>query len=238
MKNLLPIGALFLMFFPGANAQQTASSDGSPAPAGAHQYSIRAGTFMVELTKPLHAIKAQVGEEVTAVLEKALLRNGKVWIPVGSTVVGHVIEVKPFEKPEYESRLRISFNKLVSKTGDEISFTSPAVVLAVAPDKRAIPEFSGRGRTHTNSAAYGSSTARAYRCDGAIDQTSFELAVRGSDDASMGSILTPTARGALCMKGYELKDSPAGLIVNKDESIVLEYGTQMVISIKPDANNL
>lgn len=254
MKRLLPIGALILIFSLGANAQQTASVERNPPTASAHQYSIRAGTFMVELTKPLHAAKVQVGEEVIATLEKDLLRNGKVWVAKGSTVTGHVIEVQAYASPDYESRLRVVFDKLVSKSGDEIVFASPAVVLAVAPDKRAIPEIGGSngqsvreggnlpggsnfpdGRTPTNSAAYGSSTRRAYVCDATVDQTSFELAVRGSSDASLGSILTPTARGALCMKGYELKDAPAGLIVNKDKSIVLEYGTQMVITIKSEA---
>lgn len=67
MKKLLPIGALILTFSLGANAQQAASVERNPPVAGAHQYSIRAGTFMVELTKPLHAAKVQVGEEVIAI---------------------------------------------------------------------------------------------------------------------------------------------------------------------------
>jgi len=235
MERFAPVGTfILLIIFAGtATAQQMASSEETP-PAVAHQYSIRAGTFMVELTKPLHADRIQVGEEVMAILEKDLLSNGKTWVPIGSKVVGHVVEARPYDNPEHESRLRILFDKLFSKTGDEINFASPAIVLAVAPDKRVIPEFRSPGRTRTNSAAYGRSTSRAYRCDGSIDQTSFELAVRGSNDASVGSILTPTARGALCMGRLELKDSPAGLIVNKDKSVILEYGTQMVIAIQQE----
>lgn len=250
MRKLFSVG-LLLLFGVSVNAaawQSANSQQSTPAADSPHHYSIRTGTFAVELIKPLRASKLQTGDEVTAVLEKDLLRDGKLWIPKGSKVFGHVVEVKSYGKPDHESNLRIVFDRVVSKTGDEIAFESPAVVLAVAPDKRAVPEVPGSaGVSPVNTAPFGvspvntspydvspvnGSVRRAYFCDSHTDQTSFELAVRGSDD-SLGAVLTPSARGALCMGRLELKDDSTGMMVNKYKNVFLEYGTQMVIAINP-----
>lgn len=83
-----------------------------------------------------------------------------------------------------------------------------------------------------NTAPFSRPGGRVHFCDSQSDQTSFELAVRGSDD-SQGTLLTPSARGALCMGRLELKDNSAGLMVDKHANVFLEYGTQMVIAINP-----
>src|SRR5438309_10847552 len=91
----------------GVSAQQQGkASEAAPAASG----QLATGSMIyAELSKSIDAKKAKQGDEVVAKAQQAVLSQGKVLIPKGSKIVGHVTQVKPHEKDQPQSELGIAF---------------------------------------------------------------------------------------------------------------------------------
>jgi len=72
------------------------------------------------LSQPVDAKKNKPGDPVTAKTTEATKSEGKVAVPKGSKLIGHVTECKQRSKEEKESALGIVFDKAILKNGDEI----------------------------------------------------------------------------------------------------------------------
>lgn len=221
-----------------AMAQSSSSATGTSANASPSKtYTIRAGSFPLEITRELDTAKLVVGEEVPALLEKTLLRGGKVWIHAETKVVGHVTKVKASSKEDSESRLQIVFDKIVLKKGEEIIFQSPAMVEAIAPDKRLLPDPNRKGGDPwsprlTGSGAISTTNKGVRMYD--VDPRSFEPAVLGNNDLTLGLILTADAKGVLYLEDLKLEPEPSGpVLVSREKNIKLAYGTQVFVKITP-----
>ena len=193
-------------------------------PSETAQPVLRHGTFAVEVTIALNVEKLKVGDEVPALLEQNLMRNGKVFAAVGAKVRGHVTEVKPLTADSSESRLQVVFDSIVAN-GQEILFAAPAIVQALAPEKNGLPSRA---------------TVRGRRDEVVMPDTvsarSFQPAIRGGQREQGGRILTPEAHGALYLEDVELKDGPEGaVVVAHHKNLKLGYGTQMEIVIPEPA---
>jgi hypothetical protein len=116
----------------GASASSNNSASSS-ARAGQSSASLANGTTMnAALSQPLDVKKNKPGDQVTAKTTEATKSDGKVVIPKGSKLVGHVTECKQRSKDEKESALGIVFDKAILKDGREIPLNVTIQALAAA----------------------------------------------------------------------------------------------------------
>ena len=116
----------------GAQASSSTSASAS-AQAGQNSANISSGTTMnATLSQPVDAKKNKPGDQVTAKTTNAVKSEGKVVIPKGSKLMGHVTQCKARSKEEKESALGIVFDKAILKHGEEIPLNVTIQALAAA----------------------------------------------------------------------------------------------------------
>jgi hypothetical protein len=116
----------------GASASSNNSSSTS-AKAGHDSASLASGTAMnAALSQPVDAKKNKPGDQVTAKTTDVTKSDGKVVIPKGSKLVGHVTECKQRSKEEKGSALGVVFDKAILKNGEEIPLNVTVRALAAA----------------------------------------------------------------------------------------------------------
>jgi hypothetical protein len=94
-----------------------------------------AGTMMVaELRETVDSAKVKTGSLVKASVLQDVLVRGRIVIPHGSKLIGHVTETKVRSKDDPESHLGLVFDKVLIKIGKEIKeIAFNGNVLALAP---------------------------------------------------------------------------------------------------------
>ncbi len=103
----------------GAAASSNTSTSTS-AKSGHSSASLSHGTAMnAALSQPVDARKNKPGDQVTARTTEATKSEGKVVIPKGSKLIGHVTECKQRGKEEKESAVGMVFDKAILKNGEE-----------------------------------------------------------------------------------------------------------------------
>jgi hypothetical protein len=116
----------------GAQADSNTSNSTS-AQAGPKSASLTSGTeVQAVLTGSLDVKKNKPGDTVTAKTAQAVKSQGKVIIPRGSKLVGHVTEAKTRAKGESQSALGIVFDKALLKNGQEVPLNVTIQALAAA----------------------------------------------------------------------------------------------------------
>ena len=118
--------ALALCLAPNAWSQQTAagatgsgaaqaSAQGGAAPA------VTIGTrFKAELKSTLDARKVRAGQQVTAVTTSNVKEDGRVVLPKGTKLLGHVTEVSAESHGHAGSSIGVLFDEAVTKKGEHI----------------------------------------------------------------------------------------------------------------------
>jgi hypothetical protein len=127
----------------GEGARVSGSNSGSAqADAGKANVDLAGGTAInATLTRPVDAGKSKPGDEVTATAAEDIKSNGKLVIPRGSKLIGHVTSARPRgEKSSGEaagsasgkaaSELGIVFDKAVLKDGREVPLGAAVQALA------------------------------------------------------------------------------------------------------------
>jgi type IV secretory pathway VirB10-like protein len=71
------------------------------------------------LTTPLNSLDSRKGAEVTAVLSRPLVSDGKLILPQGSVLKGSVVQVRPARHWKHNGQLRFVFRDLVLPNGVE-----------------------------------------------------------------------------------------------------------------------
>jgi hypothetical protein len=110
-----------------------ASSANASAQIEKNSADIASGTTMnATLSHPVDAKKNKAGDEVTAKTTEAVKSDGKVIIPKGSTLKGHVTQATAREGANSHSALGITFDRVVMGGGREIpvNFTIQAISAA------------------------------------------------------------------------------------------------------------
>ena len=116
----------------GATASSNASNATS-ARAGQSSASLSSGTAMnASLSQPVDAKKNKPGDQVTAKTTEATKSEGRVVIPRGTKLIGHVTECKQRSKEEKESAVGIVFDRAILKSGEEIPLNVTIRALAAA----------------------------------------------------------------------------------------------------------
>src|SRR5262249_7531782 len=121
------------------SAQHNANQPGPQVQPGSIIYA--------ELNKSVDAKKAKQGDEVVAKTSQAVLSQGKVVIPKGSKLVGHVTQVKAHTKEQQQSELGIAFDHAVLKDGTQvpIAVTIQAIGASLVASSPAMDADSGGG---------------------------------------------------------------------------------------------
>lgn len=116
----------------GAQASTSTSASAS-AQAGKNSAALSNGTAVnASLTQAVDVKKNKPGDQVTAKTTEAVRSEGRVVIPKGSKLIGHVTECKQRGKEEKESALGIVFDKAVLKTGEEFPINVTLRAIAAA----------------------------------------------------------------------------------------------------------
>jgi hypothetical protein len=113
----------------GAKVSSDSSANGA-VQAGKNSADIANGTTMnATLTHPVDAKKNKAGDEVTAKTTEAVRSDGRVIIPKGSTLKGHVTQASARGEGQSESALGITFDRVVMSDGREMpmNFTVRAI---------------------------------------------------------------------------------------------------------------
>lgn len=116
----------------GAQASSGASASAS-AQAGQNSVTLSSGTTInAALSRPVDAKKNKEGDEVAAKTTQAVKSEGKVVIPRGSRLVGHLTRCKARSKEDKESALGIVFDTAILRNGQEVPLNVTIQALAVA----------------------------------------------------------------------------------------------------------
>lgn len=125
-------GNAFAQAQPGVQGNVSSEQKGSVSAdkSGAAANIASGSEANVKLTKPVDVGKNKVGDEVTATLSQDIKSGGKVAVPKGSKVIGHVTAAQVRGKGEAESKLGLVFDRAVLKDGHEVPLN--ATVQAIA----------------------------------------------------------------------------------------------------------
>ncbi len=118
----------------GAPEQPAKALSASALPAGT--------TICAEIEKSLDVKKLKVGDAVTARTTLAVLSFGKVVIPSGAKVVGHVTEANARSTSDAKSELAIAFDHVLLKNGTKMpidltiqAIGSPTLIASESDDE-------------------------------------------------------------------------------------------------------
>jgi hypothetical protein len=123
------------------------------------------------LSQPVDAKRNKPGDQVTAKTTEAAKSEGKVVIPKGSKLVGHVTECKQRSKEEKESALGIVFDKAILKNGEEIPLNVTVRALAAAQSQAGAASSIGSDDLSAGGGAMGSARASGGGALGGVRST-------------------------------------------------------------------
>jgi hypothetical protein len=153
----------------GAAASSNTSTSTS-AKSGQSSAALSNGTAMnATLSQPVDAKKNKPGDQVTARTTEATKSEGKVVIPKGSKLIGHVTECKQRSKEEKESALGIVFDKAILKNGEEIPLN--VTIRALAAAQSAAATSAGGDELSAGGGAMGSARASGGGALGGVRST-------------------------------------------------------------------
>lgn len=205
--------------------------------------------IMAELTKTIDAKKAKRGEPITARVAENTEMNGKVLIPQGAKLEGHITQASARAKGASYSSVGIVFDKAILKHGEEVALNANVEALAAPPQP---------AQTNTPSPDMGSQPSGGMPSQGMGGRSvsgvttpapnmngpsNTEANNAGTGTAVNGSLnsngrLTPASRGVFGMKGIGLTQSSVGteqaaVITSTGKDVHLDNGTQILLVTRP-----
>jgi len=220
----------------GASASSNNAASTS-AQAGHHSASLSDGTAMnAALSQPVDAKKNRRGDPVTAKTTEATKSDGKVVIPKGSKLVGHVTECKQRSKEEKESALGIVFDKAILKNGKEIPLNVTVRALAAAQSTAA--SSLGEDDLSAGGGAVGSARASGGGALGGLHSTAGGAAGAVSNTAAnaggvAGGTVNSTVNAAGAAHGAVGGLNAAGHLTSNSQGV---FGLQG-LNLSPAASN-
>lgn len=145
MKTTLTLSVMLLLGMACAGTQNPPPNGASTAAAAQGQSGASAGqtnaglaagtTIHAELAKGLDAKKAKAGQEVQARVTQDVRSGGRVIVPRGAKLIGHVTEAKARTKGEAnaESELAIAFDHAILKSGEQVPVHAVIQALSAPP---------------------------------------------------------------------------------------------------------
>ena len=206
-------------------------------------------TIPVMLEKWVDARKSKVGDEVIAKTKENVKSEGRVVLPKGSKIIGHVTEAKAGTKEEAESAVGIAFDHAVLKDGREIPLALE--IQAIAPDEEstssAMGTAPGTAGGTTGAApplAVQGNAAGAMADPNAGTPGRIASPANGAEgavgDLSPTGGLTPSCHGVLGIDGLALSPETANsaqgsLIISQRRNVHLDGRTQMMLRVRTNS---
>jgi len=222
---------------------QTPATPNTPAQEEAKAVTLPSGTAMkAELNSSVDSRKVKVGEKVEAHTTEAVKYGGKVIVPKGAKLEGHVTEATARSKGDSGSTLAIQFDKAIAKKGEEISL-NVAILAIAAPQSDFSGGSPGPGSDPMGglgASAAGGSPMGASRPQNPTPETpgypgEAAGAPLGSTIGANGSTqLTASSRGVYGLKELKLMaaSSSTGLktvITSSGKNVRLASGTRLLL---------
>lgn len=201
----------------------------------------------VELAKSVDAKKAKVGDEIQARASQAALSQGRVVVPKGAKIIGHLTQVTQ-RSGEQRSQLTFNFDHALLKDGTQVPLSVTVQALgggtsAVTPfdssagnmgGNRGISSSGMPGRTAASEAGPG------YGASGGMGGTGSTTAGSGATPTG-GGISTPDSgpatvhlnagsKGVVGLSGLSMSSSSEGTVVTSDKkNVKLDSGIELVL---------
>lgn len=222
----------------------------APTPAqtqAAESIQLSAGsTIPVMLEKSVDARKNKAGDEVIARTTENVKSEGRVVIPKGSKIVGHVTVTEArIKKEESESVVGISFDHAALKDGREIPLKLE--IQAIAPAEESTPSAMGTapgtagGTTGGAPPLPGPGKASGPMSDPNAGTPGRIASPANAADGAAGGLtasggLTPQCHGVLGIDGLTLSPEAASstqgsLVVSQRRNVHLDGRTQMMLRV-------
>jgi hypothetical protein len=210
-------------------------------------------TIHASLQKPVDARKNKPGDQVVAKTSEDVKSEGKVVIPRGSKIVGHVTEVKAHEKGQTESAVGVVFDHAVLKDGSQVPLS--LAVQAVGSAAMTAQAEDDSLMSSGNTSATGSVNAAGSRITGTggglvggVRSTTGSL-VNTAGNVGAGTVSTATGAGAgvssslnsnsqgvVGLRGLNLVSSASstnsGTFTSQNSNVHLDSGTQMILRVQ------
>jgi hypothetical protein len=219
-------------------SQGTANAPDAATPAQSSGSFPSGTTIPVELSKSLDTKKAKVGDKIEARIPADLLAHGKIVIPRSAKILGQVTEVKAHSKESPDSRVGVTFDRLVMKDGREVSLHT--VVQAIGRPLQLVAASDAHMNEGAGTPAATASTAGGSGMGASMPSRSAERvgavpidAGSGSEAASTMAPLGPTSQGVVGMKALALNVSGTSSVVSSaTDNVHLESGTQLILRVQ------
>jgi hypothetical protein len=236
-----------------AKAAQSANVANKSTDAAAASQLESGSSIHATLERPVDARKNKPGDQVVAKTSEDVKSEGKVVIPRGSKIVGHVTEVKAREKGQAESAVGVVFDHAVLKDGSHmpLSLTVQAVSsgattaqaqddsLMSSGDTAAMGNVNGTGSsmTRTGGGLVGgvrSTTGGLVNTAGSVGGATVNTATGAGAGAS--SSLNSNSQGVIGLRGLNLASSASssnsGTFTSQNSNVHLDSGTQMILRVQ------
>jgi hypothetical protein len=235
-----------------ANAEHSAKvSNGSAQAATASQ--LKSGSSIkATLEKPVDARRNKPGDQVVAKTTENVKSEGKVVIPRGSRIIGHVTEVNAHKNGEAESAVGIVFDHVVLRDGSQmpLSLAVQAVGSGTTPEVEDDSVMSsgntaatgsvnaaGTNVTRTGGGLVGgarSTTGGLVNTAGSVGGATANTEAGVSPGAS--SSLNSNSQGVIGLRGLNLASSTSSsnsaTFTSRNSNVHLNSGTQLILRVQ------
>ncbi len=225
-------------------SEQTPANSSAPGPAEARTAALPNGTPVnAEMNSSVDSKKVKVGDRVEAHTTEAVKYDGKVIVPRGAKLEGHVTEATARSKGDSGSTLAIQFDKAMLKQGEEISL-NVAILAIAAPQSDFSGGAPGPGRDPmggVGASAAGGSPMGASRPQNPGTGTPADPSgatpgapVDSTTEPSGRSQLSANSRGVYGLKDLKLiaassNTSQATVITSSGKNVHLDSGTRLLL---------
>lgn len=236
----------------GSASQAASGAAGQSTAQAASETQLQAGsTVQAELTKPIDAHKNKVGDEVVAKTTHDVKSNGRVVVPKGSKLIGHVTAVKQHSKEQSVSELGIAFDRAILKDGKEMPLAlgiqaigrSRASAAEAANDS--MPSGGAMGTPTARPSGGGGALGGVRSTAGGVVDTAGNAAgaatgaagnTAGSLGAGASGQLSATSQGVVGLPGMSLSadtstSTQASVISSNGSNVHLDSGTEMILRV-------
>ncbi len=217
---------------------QTAATSSTAARAEAETVTLPGGTAInAETNSSLDSKKAKVGDKVEAHITEEIKFAGKVIVPKGAKLEGHVTEATARSKGDSGSTLAIQFDRAIAKKGEEIPL-HVAIVAIAAPASNLSGGLPGASSDPMAGAgaptASGSPMGTSHTPTASPGVPNFPGDAGSPMGANGSGQLRADSRGVYGMKDLKLMEAssnagPTTVIVSSGKSVRLDSGTRLLL---------
>jgi hypothetical protein len=234
------VGAIFAA---GAGAQvqtnpQAPGTPNIPIQSESGSAGLPGGTALnAVLNSSVDSKKAKVGDKVEAHTTEEIKYAGKIIVPKGAKLEGHVTEATARSKGDSGSTLAIQFDKAIAKKGEEIPLN--VAILAIAAP---LPDFSGGAPGSGDDSRGGAPTANGSPMGTSHSPTASPGTPNypGAADAATGpngaAQLSAKSRGVYGLGDLKLMGASSGagqttVITSSGKNVHLDGGTRLLLVV-------